>query len=91
MNKGDVFIDDNGTVSYLWNESTKRNSTMVTLLEVINPITEAGVASGALILLIIFGVIISILPIILFFKVWGMCNNVKTIKSLLAQILQEMD
>lgn len=30
---------------------------------------------------IIGGLIIAILPIILFFKVWGMCNDVREIKE----------
>ena len=32
---------------------------------------------------IIGGLIIAILPIILFFKVWGMCNDVREIKETL--------
>lgn len=30
---------------------------------------------------LIIGLIIALLPIILFFKVWGMCNDVKEIKE----------
>ena len=35
------------------------------------------------IILIIVGFIITLLPIILFFKVWGMCNDVKRIKEIM--------
>jgi len=35
------------------------------------------------IMLIIVGFIITLLPIILFFKVWGMCNDVKRIKEIM--------
>lgn len=32
---------------------------------------------------IIAGLIIALLPIVLFFKVWGMCNDVREIKETL--------
>lgn len=38
---------------------------------------------GLLVVLWIFGLVWSILCIILFFKVWGMCNNVKCILDIL--------
>ncbi len=60
------------------------------LLEVINPIADTGWA-GVILLIAVIAIIISILPIILFFKVWGMCNNVKDIKNLLIEIYKEMD
>ena len=44
-----------------------------------------------ILLIAVIAIIISILPIILFFKVWGMCNNVKDIKNLLIEIYKEMD
>ena len=41
------------------------------------------------ILLTIIGIIWTILSIILFFKVWGMCNNVSTILDILVDNKQE--
>lgn len=35
------------------------------------------------IILIIVGFVITLLPVILFFKVWGMCNDVKRIKEIM--------
>ena len=37
----------------------------------------------AIMIAVIGGCIIALLPIVLFFKVWGMCNNVKAIRELL--------
>jgi hypothetical protein len=37
----------------------------------------------AQILVCIFAIVCTILPIVLFFKVWGMCNDVKEIKEIL--------
>ncbi len=51
---------------------------MGTLLEVV-PDFEVGVY----IALIFIAAIIAILPIILFFKVWRMCNDVKEMKDVL--------
>ena len=51
---------------------------LASLLEIV-PDTEIG----ALIIVLIIAAIISLLPIILFFKVWRMCNDVKEIKDVL--------
>ena len=37
----------------------------------------------------VFLFVFGILSIILFFKVWGMCNNVKSIKSILTQLSRD--
>jgi hypothetical protein len=39
--------------------------------------------SGIYIIFLVIVVVIWLLPIILFFKVWGMCNDVKEIKEIL--------
>ena len=46
---------------------------------------------GAMIIIIMFAAIISILPIILFFKVWRMCNDVKDIKDILRDIYHNQE
>lgn len=52
------------------------------LLEVVGPDMDTGFA----LIIMIMAIIIAILPIILFFKVWGMCNDIKDIKELLKDI-----
>ena len=51
---------------------------LASLLEVV-----PDIEIGALIIVLIIAAIISLLPIILFFKVWRMCNDVKDIKDIL--------
>lgn len=39
--------------------------------------------TGIYLIVLLIALVIWLLPIILFFKVWGMCNDVKRIKELL--------
>lgn len=57
------------------------------LLEVVGPEMDTGFA----LIIIIMAIIIAILPIILFFKVWRMCNDVKDIKDILKDIYHNQE
>ena len=57
------------------------------LLEVVGPEMDTGFA----LIIIIMAIIIAILPIILFFKVWRMCNDVKDIKDFLKDIYHNQE
>ena len=59
---------------------------LASLLEIV-PDAEIG----ALIIVLIIAAIISLLPIILFFKVWRMCNDVKEIKDILKDIYHNQE
>ena len=63
--------------------------TFTTILGVVGPELESD--AGVVLVIVLFAIIIAILPIILFFKVWRMCNDVRDIKGMLQERLYDLD
>lgn len=54
-------------------------------------ITLLSADSTAYMMAAILALVIAILPIILFFKVWGMCNDIRDIKELMKRHIFDED
>ena len=58
----------------------------------IDPVNaSAGIGITAIVLIIVGSIVLSILPIILFFKVWGMTNDVRYMSQKMGAMLKKMD
>ena len=65
--------------------------TISTLLGVVGPEMDDGAILIIAIIGIIIALVITLLPIILFFKVWRMCNDVTEMKDLLWDIKRNLE